>query len=103
MVVAITLVPATVADKWPAFVAIAVDETDEVSCYSTLTLIVWVIAPPPTRAASRSVRTTRLVISPAPLLPHFLTRKRYRRSAQKLIGHNIRLSDVDMERLAIAR
>jgi len=27
MVVAITLVPATVADKWPAFVAIAVDET----------------------------------------------------------------------------
>jgi hypothetical protein len=29
MVVAITLVPATVADKWPAFVAIAVDETVE--------------------------------------------------------------------------
>jgi hypothetical protein len=34
MVVAITLVPATVADKWPAFVAIAVDETVEISCCS---------------------------------------------------------------------
>jgi hypothetical protein len=42
MVVAITLVPATVADKWPAFVAIAVEETVELSCCSTLTLIVWV-------------------------------------------------------------
>jgi len=69
--VAITLVPATGADKWPAFVALAVDKTVEVACCSTLTLIVWVITPPPQERLRRPLGQRDQSSAQPPLLPPY--------------------------------